>query len=71
MFGLPSFMFRFHLMTQWLRLQPFLATFSTSLRLIETKNGKPLLFGKGEHKGVAAVNADYGFLFHSGLREIM
>jgi hypothetical protein len=68
MSGLSSFMFRFHLMTGWLRLQPFPATFPTPLWLSKTKNGKSLLFGKGEHKVVATVRADNRLLFHLELR---
>jgi hypothetical protein len=66
--GLPSFMFRFHLMPRWLRLEPVLATFSTPPRLSKTMNGKALLFGKGEHKGVTAVRADDRLFFHLELR---
>jgi hypothetical protein len=58
-------------MTRWFRLQPILATFSTPLWLIETENDKPLLIGNGERKMVAAVNADYCFLFHFELQNIM
>lgn len=61
-------MFRFHLMTGWLRLQPFLATFSTPLWLSKTENGKALLFGKGEHKWATTVRADNRLLFHLELR---
>jgi len=70
MSGLPPFLFRFHFMTRWLRLQPILATFSTPLGLIETESGKALLFRDGEYERVAAVSADYFFLFHFELRDI-
>ena len=68
MSGLATFILEFHLMTRGLRLKPILATVSTPFWLSKTKSDKPLLFGKAEHKGIAAVRADYCLLFHFELR---
>jgi hypothetical protein len=65
---LPTFGFEFYFMTRWLRLQSIPSTLSASLWSIETESSKALLFRDGEYESVAAVDADYCFLFHFKLQ---